>query len=195
MAESFGALEIAEFLRLLDAELDGNPRSVIVIGGAAIALLYVKGRSTRDVDFVNRGDGVFWAAVERARSRMASPLPVQTAGVFQPPYDYEERCQPVELEGGTTLKVWVPERHDLALMKIARGEGPDLDAVVEMHGVDPFDLEVLVLRYHATRIQFIGSPEDLRDHFLEAIRRTFGEARARRVGKRLETEKAPFLVP
>jgi hypothetical protein len=182
---------LAGFFRLLDQELR-RPTRITVIGGAAIGLSYDTRHSTTDIDLTPGQDNAFWEAVGRARSRMANPVPVQAVGIFQPPYSYEERCRRVAMDGVSRLQVFVPERHDLALMKIARGYAHDLQGVADMHSAQSLDLETLVARYHESRTQIIGSPEAFKLNFLAAVENLYGETTALKVEPRLESEMPPI---
>ncbi len=112
--------EIVEFLRALDGEL-GEPVRVTIIGGAAIGLLYDPAHATTDIDFVPVGSAPFWAATERAAGMMSRAVPVSSVALFVAPYQYEDRLVRLDLPGLVNLQVEVPEAHDLALMKVARG--------------------------------------------------------------------------
>ena len=181
----FGPEEIDEFLHLLDSELT-RPVTVTLIGGAAIGLLYDPKHATTDVDFLPVIDAEFWGAVERARGRMAERLPVQCAGVYSAPYEYEDRRRSLELAQARFLTVLVPEQHDLALMKVARGLGHDLEALEDVHARTPFDLETLIERYYDTRTQVIGPEVALTLSFLSLVDRLFGAELATKVEERLE---------
>jgi hypothetical protein len=171
-------------LKLVDAELK-TEASMVIIGGAAIALEYANRHLTRDLDTSTAIEGALLEAVERAqkaikaRDRLEEPPLVGTAGVFDAPEGYEERCRPVRIAGLRQLRVFVPERHDLALMKAARGDERDLAALAAMHRRKPFRLKTLVSRYN--EMQFTGSPEALRSRFLLLVARLFGESAAKRV--------------
>lgn len=128
--------DLAGFFRLLDEELR-RPARVTVIGGAAIGLQYDPRHATTDIDLTPGNDAAFWAAVERARARMEHPVPVDSVSVFQPPYSYEERCRRLAIDGLSRLQVFVPEAHDLALMKIGRGYAHDLQGVSDIHAAHP----------------------------------------------------------
>ncbi len=82
------------------------------------------------------------------------------------------------------LTVLVPEAHDLVVMKIARGEAHDLDAVEDVHRAVALNLDALVERYRETRTQVVGSAEMHRLNFLAAVARLFGAAKAEEVEKR-----------
>jgi hypothetical protein len=176
---------MVEFLRLLDAELKA-PVTVTVIGGAAIGLEYDTRHATTDIDLTPIGNEAFWRAVERARARLPDPVPVQPVGLYAAPYDYEDRRRPPEIDGLRFLRLLVPEVHDLALMKVARGLTHDLEALEDIHRGHAFDLETLIARYFDTRTQVTGSLELFKLSFLAFVERTFGERVARDVERRLE---------
>ena len=176
-------------LKLVDAELEAEA-SMVIIGGAAIALEYANRHLTRDLDTSTSIQGALLDAVERARKAIQAEddldeaPPVGAAGVFDAPEGYEERCRLVRIAGVRRLRVHVPERHDLALMKAARGDGRDLAALATMHRRKPFRLKTLVARYE--EMQFTGSPEALRSRFLLLVARLFGEAAAKRIEPNLK---------
>jgi hypothetical protein len=163
-----------KFLRLLDAELV-----------APLGLEYDSGHATTDIDLTPIGNEDFWKAVERARSRLPDPVPVQPVGLYAAPYDYEDRRRPIENAGLRFLRLLVPEVHDLALMKVARGLTHDLEALQDIHRGHAFDLETLIARYFDTRTQVTGSLE-LKLSFLAFIERIFGERVAHDVERRLK---------
>lgn len=85
------------------------------------------------------------------------------------------------------LSLFVPERHDLALMKIVRGYEHDLQAIWEMHQANAFDLQVLVRRFRAEMTHVVGKREGLRLSFLAAVERLFGREIAVGVESTLDT--------
>lgn len=106
--------------------------------------------------------------------------------VFQPPYSYEERCRRLAIDGLSRLQVFVPEAHDLALMKIGRGYAHDLQGVSDIHAAHPLELDTLVARYHESATQVIGSPTMFKLSFLAAVETVFGAAKAQEVEARLD---------
>jgi hypothetical protein len=191
--DRYPPLELVEFLRALDAEL-ARPTRITVIGGAAIGLVYDSTHATTDIDLVPVGDPDFWAAVGRASRAVERPVPVSSVVIFAAPYSYEDRLIRLELPGLLELAVEVPEAHDLALMKVARGESHDLAAVEDMHRVRALDLETLVDRYWETLTQVTGSLDDFRLGFLALVERLFGEATAVEVAMRLHTARPPPIL-
>lgn len=178
------ASEFEAFLRLVDHELSSDC-TIIVVGGAAIGLAYAPDHATTDIDVMPTRQAALWKAVERAQARSKVPVPFQAAGIVQPPYEYEDRLRPLPVRGLKHLKILVPEPHDLALMKLARGEAHDLAGIEDIHRVSPLSLDTLVERYEESRGQFIGNPANLRLAFLALVARLFGDEEARRLEGKL----------
>jgi hypothetical protein len=176
--------DFEKFLRLVDEELV-EPSTIIVVGGAAIGMAYAPNHSTSDIDLMPVRSAPFWEAVERAQLRLASRVPIQAVGIVQPPYEYEDRLRRLPIRGLKRLQILVPEAHDLALMKVARGETHDLEAIEEIHRISPLSLATLVSRYEESRPQFIGHPANLRLSFLALVARLFGEEEAKRVDRKI----------
>lgn len=183
---SHGPEEIRRLLALVDRELDA-PAEITVIGGAAIGLRWDPAHSTSDVDLTPTPDERFWSAVGRARARMAPAVPVQPVGIYQAPYAWEERRVPLRLPGLRRLTVLLPEAHDLALMKVARGLTHDLQAIEDVHRASPLSLATLVERFHETRTQRIGSMVELKLSFLALVERLFGPEKAKEVERGLDS--------
>jgi len=144
----FDRVNLVAFLREVDALLtrSGTAR---IIGGAVISLAHVPSYKTRDIDYV-------WAdlEVDAAIRRVAAEHPelgyASRTGVYFVPDGYENRFETLAIPGLVHLRVVIPERHDLAIMKITRGIERDIEAVAAMHARDPFDLDTLVERYRGT---------------------------------------------
>ncbi len=156
----------------------------MIIGGAAIALEYANRHLTRDLDTSTSIQGALLDAVERARKAIQAEddldeaPPVGAAGVFDAPEGYEERCRLVRIAGVRHLRVHVPERHDLALMKAARGDERDLAALAAMHRRKPFRLKTLISRYDEMQVHRVarGPALEVRAPRGTPLRRERGEA-------------------
>jgi hypothetical protein len=70
------------------------------------------------------------------------------------------------------LRVWVPEKHDLALMKAMRAYEHDLQAIVKIHAHSPLDLDTLVGRSQ-DEMTPIGDPARIRGNVLSVVERLF----------------------
>ena len=176
--------DFEKFLRLVDEEL-AEPFAIIVVGGAAIGMAYAPDHSTSDIDLMPLRSTPFWDAVERAQQRLAVRVPIQAVGIVQPPYEYEDRLRPLPIRGLKRLQILVPEAHDLALMRVARGETHDLEAIEEIHRISPLSLATLISRYEESRPQFIRLPANLKRSFLALVARLFGEEEAKRVERKI----------
>ena len=173
----FTTSEFEAFLRRVEEELI-LPCTIVLIGGGAVGLKYKGAHATADLDLWSVSENGFWDAVTRANGNSAEKIPVQKAPIAEPPYSFEERLVALDIRGLSKLTVLVPEAHDLVLMKVARGEAHDLDAIEDVHRASPLSLETLIERYLETKPQVMGSKEMHRLNFLAAVSRLFGEKAA-----------------
>lgn len=179
----FSTHEFEAFFRRVDAALE-RPCTIVLIGGGAVGLKYKGSHVTADLDLWSVSEASFWAAVDEANAPPAERIPVQRVGIAEPPWTFEDRLVRLDLAGLSRLTVLVPEAHDLVLLKVARAEAHDLDAIEDIHRAAPLDLETLVERYVETRPQVMGSLESHRLNFLAAIARLFGEEQAEEIDRR-----------
>lgn len=164
--------DIIRFLRALDARLSDYPgqHPIVLVGGAAIILRYATRRSTTDIDTIKAEEVVIQAGIKACKDLRLNENTFVKIGVYDAPYTYEDRIELTEIDGLRRLIVQLPERHDLAIMKISRAHARDLEAVADMHAQNPFDLPTLIARYNETSFscapniaesQFLGTIEDL----------------------------------
>jgi hypothetical protein len=176
----------------VDEELT-EPHQLVVIGGAAIGMIYAPRYETEDLDSTTQSDTVLREAIERGRAKMRErerlepyePL-VQFTMVFNAPYEYEDRLRALRIRGLRYLRVVIPERHDIALMKTSRGQSRDRNALAAMHARRKFDLRTLVARYDETRQVYVGNVRELRLNFLALVGELFGEDAADKLAPNLE---------
>lgn len=174
--------ELEQFLRAVDSALD-EAVDAVLIGGAAAALHYGAARPTRDIDTWSTIRDVLSRAASRARQSTGLEIPLQQSGVADAPSEFETRLERV-LSDLRRLTVFVPERHDLVLMKAVRAYEHDLEVIGEIHARFPLELETLVARWEA-EMSPIGDPSRLQGNFLAVVERVF-PASVDRVAKRLE---------
>ncbi|MCP3980163.1 MAG: hypothetical protein GY716_12730 [bacterium] len=173
---------MTEFLRSVDTHLS-KQQSVILIGGAAAALAYGATRVTTDIDTITDTTGLE-EALRLARVDTGLDVPFQTVGIYDVPYHYEARLESIDL-GLRKLAIVVPEKHDLALMKVVRGQENDMEAIQQIADVVGLDRTILVDRFKSEMTHAIGSPDRLRANFLSAIEMLYGEPEADRVNSEL----------
>lgn len=181
-----------DLLRLIDAELE-EPHTLVIVGGAAIGLRYNRAHLTSDIDSVtSTRDRRLWAAIDRACRKLQEQagleaLPrVSSSGVFDPPEDWESRLRSLKRLKLKYLDVKLPERHDLAISKVSRGDTRDFEAIRAMHEEKPLLLPTLVRRYEEARRVRVGDPRRFKMNFLSLVSTLFGDEEADRVEPRLK---------
>ncbi len=157
----------------------------MLIGGAALSLGYRSTHATADMDLWAPSRGPFWTAVEKVKKRAPTSVPIERATIAEPPYHFEDRLVPLKLRGLVHLTVQVPEAHDLVLLKAARAEAHDLDAIEDIHRAQPLSLDMLVDRYRETVPQVMRPKSRFKLKFLAVIARLFGEEQADTLEKHL----------
>ena len=168
----FPRFEIERFLRAVDKALT-RPADLIVIGGTAATLHYGAGRATRDIDTLSAVSSALAGAASEARRATGLQIPIQLVTIADEPEDYASRLERV-LPRLKRLRISVPERHDLVLMKSTRAYEHDIQVIREIHEHSPLSLEVLVDRF-INEMSPIGDPTRIRGNFLIVIESLFPE--------------------
>jgi hypothetical protein len=166
----FPKTEIERFLRAVDQAL-ATRVDLIVIGGSAAALQYGALRATHDIDTLTHASSELDAAAAKARSLTGLSLPIQRVTIADEPEGFASRLVRV-LPRLRRLRVFVPERHDLVLMKSTRAYEHDVQVIREIHQNSPVDLETLVDRF-VNEMAPIGHPVRIRRNFLTVIEALF----------------------
>ncbi len=173
---TFNRAQIQAFLAAVDAELK-HDAAIKIIGGSAASLAYHVSLTTRDIDTAN-SIAPIEEACAIARRKTGLDIPVGFSSVHDGPYLMDDRWVRLAEPATKHLLILVPEKHDLALMKMLRGDQHDLEAIVEMHQGEPFDLKIFSERYKNEMSHTIGKPETLRLNFLSMIGALFGDRAA-----------------
>lgn len=176
--------ELLRFLEAVDRHLEA-PERIVMIGGAAAALAYGARRATIDIDLITTLSPELERAIARAGSEAGTAVPVSFVGVWDGPYDYERRLEGLHPRRWERLRVLVPEKHDLALMKTVRAYEHDVEVIEEIHARNPLQLQVLVERYRDEMSHVTADPATLRTSLLLVIDALFGQDAAERVEAQL----------
>jgi serine/threonine protein kinase len=139
---TFGREQILAFLTEIDGMLH-EPVVMEMIGGAAALLVHGARSETKDINSLSAFDERILLLAPHTTHK----IPLVQAPVPYAPHTYEERRYRPDLPLGN-LVLWVPERHDILVMKALRASTHDLQVIEEMHRTQPFHLETIVERYN-----------------------------------------------
>lgn len=98
--------ELRSFLEAVDRNLS-SPHRITVIGGTAAALAYRAGGGTRDIDIAENLPADLQEAITQARKETGFEIPVERPGVWDGPYNYEDRLELLDF-GFMRLEISVP---------------------------------------------------------------------------------------
>lgn len=171
--KQFDQNELTRFLQSLDRHLL-QPRDIVLIGGAAASLAYNIARTTTDIDTTHSVADIE-EALALARKETGLDVPFQVVGIFDAPYSYEDRLTSLSL-GFERLRILVPEKHDLVLMKTVRGQDNDIEAIRQIAKEVGLDRSVLVDRFINDMTHVHGDSRFLRGNFLAVIEALYGES-------------------
>jgi hypothetical protein len=183
--KQFGHDELSRFLAALDSHMV-KPRDIILIGGAAASLAYGISKTTSDIDTLDSIANLK-EAIRLAREETGLDIPFQEVGIWDAPYNYEDRLQSIEPRL-QKLHILVPEKHDLTLMKVVRGQENDRDAIEQISNRVGLDMPTLVHRFTNEMTHAIGNHRYLVQNFLSIIEMLYGEHEADRVNSELAND-------
>ena len=169
----FRTHDLKTYLRAVDSHLDA-PFRLIVIGGSAALLGYGISRVTQDIDTWDNEHSKIRDALELARKETGLEIPIQHPGVQDGPYFLEDRLKRICFRGLCKLMIQVPEKHDLVLMKMIRGEQPDMEVAEEIKTKRGLSSETLTKRYLEEMSHVVGDSRRLDLNFLALMDRLFG---------------------
>jgi len=183
--KTYSPEELKVLFEAADAHLSESV-SILVIGGTAVALGHGIDLVTRDIDTWDAIPPALKNAFEMAREVSGLDIPVHHAAVADAPYDFETRIESLNLEDLRKLRVLIPEKHDLALMKVLRGYEHDLQMVQAISDKHGLEFEILTQRYLTEMGHVIGDSRMLNLKMLAAVERLFDEKSVRKLEARLE---------
>lgn len=162
-----------------------------VIGGAAAAVAWDAPTTTADIDVFGRMPTALAAAARQARRQTGLAISVAEAAVADLPWDYESRLRPGRGLRLRRLTLRFPDKYDLALSKLVRGDQHDLDAIEAIHRRHPLARATLVRRLEDEMSHAIGEPRRLHMNVVMAVARLHGEAEGRRLALRWDLPVPP----
>ena len=174
--KEFGGAEIVTFLKAVDRHAK-RPFRVVIIGGAAASLHYGAAGGTMDIDTANNV-AELEPACEAARKETGLDIPVSSVPIAESPWQYEDRLQRVPIRGLKKLTVFVPDKHDWALMKITRLLEKDIEDIEEVSKTVGLDRAVFLDRF-LKEMTHIEPHERLIQQFLTMMEELFGESEAK----------------
>lgn len=201
MFQKYSTIQLERFVVAIDEVLTENLR-LLFIGGSAAALAYNLKTHTKDIDIFGDSeqfhvDYHYLKTLEKSAGEKAGFLiPIDTVGVADAPYNYEDRVYLAPLsERLKRLSVYVPERHDFFLMKIMRGNEHDVQHLREIHnGGNPFEPQLLCDRFIKEMDHVALGTRELIDNFLNAVFEVFEEEEASQVENNIKHSDAGWLT-
>lgn len=175
----FVSEDIRLYLVAVDRHLS-EPFEIEVIGGAAAALMLDFESDTEDIDTTTSVARIE-ETLEAARQETGLDIPVGVAGVWDAPYEYRKRRKRIRLPGIDRLRIYVPEKHDWALMKIVRAKDKDLQHIKEVNAKVGFKSGVFLNRFVSEMTHVIGSKKNLLWNFLAVMAELYGDEEAERM--------------
>ena len=165
--------ELTRLLQAADSKLLKETH-LLVIGGSAIVLAHDPTGATKDLDTLSDIEDLENAFAE-ASKETGIDAKLERVTIAESPYDFEERCEAILIPGLTRLRIFIPEKHDLALMKTMRGDENDIDGITRIHRSSGLDLRVMIDRFCNEMGHVNGNPRTVRFNFLNVIEQVFGE--------------------
>ena len=172
----YTAEELQTLFRAIDDRLNA-PAELILIGGAAALLAYHATSTTHDIDVLNDIDAVE-VAYNEAKKQTGLDIPLSKAGVAEVPYNYEERLARYEEISLRNLIIWIPDIHDLILMKTMRADQHDLEVIEEIAKKNPVDANTLIKRFEKEMGHVMANETRLRINFSAVLARCLGDETA-----------------
>ena len=168
--------EIAEpwnsFLRDLDQVTTG-PADLHCIGGFVVTIFYGSERETVDIDVLmiqsicNSGEP-FERAGKGSELHTKHGVYLDHVTVIEAyPDEYASRLKEIYPGAFSNLRLWVPEAHDLALMKLGRNSEKDRDDVKYLARARLITSNQFRSRYETEMRPYVALPEKRTDPILE----------------------------
>lgn len=167
-----------DFLRRLDRKLR-RPIKGYLIGGGGLVLAFGIPRFTADLDFLRTEETEELGKILEANREEFKDLVFQIQLLppdwFPLPEDYETKAARLPGRGLKRLQIWVLEKEDLILAKLARGSSKDFEDIRWLAGNFPIEAEGLLERYRRGRKNLGAGLPRVDRAFLYLMRDLFGK--------------------
>jgi hypothetical protein len=179
------------FLRELD-EVATEPVDLHCIGGFVVTKKYGFQRETRDLDVLSitpntQRQDLLHKGAEGSELYRKCRVYLDFVGVIEAhPKDYESRLTEMYPDQLKHIRLWAPEAHDLALMKLGRNIERDREDVKFLAREGFIKSEELKHRYEKEMRPYISQPEQRTDPVLDL----WGEM----IREELQAKEAPNAV-
>lgn len=183
----FGGPEFITFLKALDKNLD-SPFRLDLIGEAVAVLSFSVDSGTADLDTVTNIEPII-KAIAAAQEDSGLQIPLQSVGIYDAPYEYEKRSRRLRIPGLKKLQIFIPEKHDWALIKITRFLEKDAQDIQEVADSIGFSKTIFLKRFLSEMTHTTGRREDLVFNFLSMMAELFGEEEALKMQRVIEGHK------
>ncbi len=160
------------FLRDLDQIAQG-PTELHCIGGFVVTMFYGFDRETRDIDCLDARshtnlDEMFRRGQEGSGLHKKHHVYLQRVTIIEAcPDDYETRLTEMYAGSLEKIRLFAPEAHDLALMKLGRNSERDREDVKYLARTGHITAEQLQDRYDREMRSYIALPERRTDPIVE----------------------------
>jgi len=153
------------FLLDLDAQIE-EPCKLPCFGGFAVTQQYGISRATSDIDVLDVApprivDFLMKHAGKGTELHLRHKVYIDVVGIACAPFEYESRLQPMFPGAFQRLQLFVMDPYDVALTKLKRDSDKDVQDVLQLAEIVPFDLALFEDRYlRELRDNTTGRPED-----------------------------------
>lgn len=183
----FKASEVRQFLSALDRRLTA-PFHVVAIGSTAAMFAFGLESDTRDFDTIGYVDSVLEDWAETAL-QTGLDIPLDKVSVHEPPSEFESRLRDLHTPEYKHIKITVPEKHDWALMKIARFLDKDIDHISDVAIRLGFSKEVFFERFLNEMWISNGNKGELIWSFVTMMEKLFGSKVAKEMDAAIRADR------
>ena len=191
MKHRFTSDEILLFITALDRHLPSEI-SFLMIGSAIGALQYKTVITTMDIDTISLTDDITESWNE---AQLETGLPIKLDKVegctYEAPWEFMSRVIPLENPDLSLkrLRLFMPEKHDWALMKMTRSARKDLECLTQAADAAKFSPEIFLDRFKNEMGHVCMDIRVLVSYFAMLMLELFGETVRENILKDLKADR------